>query len=95
MCRKNRNKLDNVYCLVVGCLERIRDNWREYRDDASSVIQVCDKISSFYHKSHNVLIIISNVLKNFFDNLYIQLFQLLHRLLSLNDLYISTLILGK
>ena len=61
MCRNNRDKLDNVYFLVVCCLERLRDNWREYRDDASSVIQVCDKISSFYHKSHNLLIIILNV----------------------------------
>ena len=38
-CRQNQSKLDNIYCLAVQCLESVRENWREYRNNGT-VLQV-------------------------------------------------------
>ena len=39
-CRKNTKKLDNIYFLVVGCLRRMREGWRVYRNNGT-VLKVC------------------------------------------------------
>ena len=39
-CRRNTKILDNIYFLVAGCLRRIREGWRVYRNNGT-VLKVC------------------------------------------------------